>query len=84
VYSEKFKSVAQKIISEKGARIEFITINEGGADTYYYLFITEADFARMQKDASESGKHISARRLWTWYFFDGHWHRKKPGGRSKG
>jgi hypothetical protein len=69
VYSEKFKSVAQKIISEKGARIEFISINENGADTYYYIFITEADFARMQKDI-ESGKYIVPENYGL-VFFDG-------------
>lgn len=42
--------MAQKIITERGARIEFITINEFGEDKYYYVYITEVDFARMQKD----------------------------------
>lgn len=42
--------MAQKIITERGARIEFVSISELGEDKYYYLYITEADFTRMQKD----------------------------------
>jgi hypothetical protein len=51
--------VAQKIISEKGARIELITIEEDDETSHFYVYITEMDFQRMQKDIAE-GKYISS------------------------
>jgi len=43
-------SIAQKIIQEKGARIEFLVLkNEEGKENFFYLIMSEKEAVKMQK-----------------------------------